>query len=754
VCFVVFFKLLERERESLRVFFLLQIEEERRFAVRGYYIEEEREEQRSDLQKISTMAHPPSPLYIFKPRRLGLVAMAPPPSPSAMSLVKALLGLIRLIGVCGKPHLLQRRNASNIARRIELLAPLFEEIADLRIPVPPSAVLSFQELYTILSGVRVLLDDCREGSCFCLLMEQESVAQQFHDSTQNISVVLQALPLELLDLPVEVREQIELVRMQVLKSKPLLDPAELQLREEATALLGKVERKETLELFHLRKLFEKLQLLSVRDYEIEMQRLEDLRMEPRVSSKQQQDVVEKLTSFICFVRYGKCVLYGIPAAVKDGVVASKNSGTSSSSSTSANVVEVATIREADSAIVNPPEDFLCPINIDIMRDPVIVATGQTYERTAIARWLESGHHTCPKSGQKLPHLNVLPNYALRNVISQWCLENNVPFEKSDKKSSSTSKRRHEEKIANNGVALEATKLTAALLTQMLASASPEVQKQGAHELRLLTKCGTETRVCVAEAGAIPSLVPLLLSKDPKTQENAVTAMLNLSICECNKMPIMESGASEAIIEVLKAGSTMQARENAAATLFSLAVLDDLKVVIGSKPHVIPALVTLLLEGTPSRGKRDAATALYNLAVYKGNQASIVAAGAVPLLVSLLTDEEAAIADDALSVLAVIAGGSQEGVTAITETPAIPILVSVLRDGSSRGKEYAIVVLLALCRTGGDPVIKSLLKIPHAASLIYSLFTSGSTPRSKRKAGSLLRLLYKWKSAGNSSAGVH
>jgi len=585
-------------------------------------------------------------------------------------------------------------------------------------------------------------------------MEQESVAQQFQDLTQSMAVILQALPLELLDLQVEVKEQTQLVLAHVRKAKLYLDPGEIQLREEAKALLAKVENKKPLEIFHLRKLFTRLQLLNSRDCETEMQRLEELRSEQYRSTQ----IVEKLTSFSCFVRYGKCVLYGIAEAAKldaaadDAAGRLQNSATTSSRNSSASE-EVSTSGSdaADPAAaiaINPPEDFLCPINLEIMRDPVIVATGQTYERVAIARWLEGGHDTCPKSGQKLPHLRLIPNYALKNLITQWCLENNVPsFEKSDKKST----RRNQESLATNTVALEATKLTASFLTEMLLpSKSPETQNQAAYELRLLAKCGMDNRVCIANAGAIPLLVPLLLSKDSKTQENAVTALLNLSICESLKIPIMEARACEAIIEVLKSGGTMQARENAAATLFSLATVDDLKIVIGSKPDAIPALVKLLREGTSTPGKRDAATALYNLAVYQGNRASIVDTGVVPVLVSLLADEEAAMHDDALALLTLIAGTPQ-GMTAISQTPgAIPILVRFLSLGSSRGKEHAIVVLLALCRTGGEPIVNSVLD-SNAVPSIYHLFTTGSTPRAKQKAGSLLKLLYNWKSAAKKAA---
>lgn len=185
---------------------------------------------------------------------------------------------------------------------------------------------------------------------------------------------------------------------------------------------------------------------------------------------------------------------------------------------------------------------------------------------------------------------------------------------------------------------------------------------------------------------------------------------------------------------------MESRENAAATLFSLSVVDEYKIVIGKRPAAIPGLVALLRDGTPRRGKKDAASALFNLAVYHGNKTPIVESGAVTILVSLLSEEEGGIADDALMVLALVAG-STDGLTAIAEASAIPILVRMLRVGTPKGRENAIAVLLALCRNGGERIVSSVMQVHSAVPSLYSLLTMG-TPRAKRKASSLLKLLQK------------
>lgn len=64
----------------------------------------------------------------------------------------------------------------------------------------------------------------------------------------------------------------------------------------------------------------------------------------------------------------------------------------------------------------PPATFCCPISMEVMNDPVMVATGHTYDRVCIVKWLSSGRGTCPLSGQRLRHSELTPNIALRNVI--------------------------------------------------------------------------------------------------------------------------------------------------------------------------------------------------------------------------------------------------------------------------------------------------------------------------------------------------
>lgn len=358
---------------------------------------------------------------------------------------------------------------------------------------------------------------------------------------------------------------------------------------------------------------------------------------------------------------------------------------------------------------------------------------QTYERSCIQKWLDAGHKTCPKTQQTLLHTALTPNYVLKSLIALWCENNGVELPKNQ--GACRSKKPGTCVSDCDRAAIDA-------LLGKLANGNVEEQRAAAGELRLLAKRNADNRVCIAEAGAIPLLVELLSSTDPRTQEHAVTALLNLSINDSNKGTIVNAGAIPDIVDVLKNGS-MEARENAAATLFSLSVIDENKVAIGAA-GAIPALIRLLCDGTP-RGKKDAATAIFNLSIYQGNKARAVRAGIVPPLMRFLKDAGGGMVDEALAILAILAS-HQEGKTAIGQAEPIPVLMEVIRTGSPRNRENAAAVLWAIC-TGDEEQLKIAREL-DAEEALKELSESG-TDRAKRKAGSILELLQRIDMAVNS-----
>ncbi|KAK9073613.1 hypothetical protein SSX86_007937 [Deinandra increscens subsp. villosa] len=70
-----------------------------------------------------------------------------------------------------------------------------------------------------------------------------------------------------------------------------------------------------------------------------------------------------------------------------------------------------------------PSDFRCPISLDLMKDPVTLSTGITYDRESIEKWLRDGNQTCPVTNQVLENFDQTPNHMIRRMIQDWCVEN-------------------------------------------------------------------------------------------------------------------------------------------------------------------------------------------------------------------------------------------------------------------------------------------------------------------------------------------
>ena len=71
-----------------------------------------------------------------------------------------------------------------------------------------------------------------------------------------------------------------------------------------------------------------------------------------------------------------------------------------------------------------PQEFICPITMNVMQDPVVGPDGHTYERTAIVDWLTtSGQNQSPMTREPMTVDQLKPNYALRTAIERWISEN-------------------------------------------------------------------------------------------------------------------------------------------------------------------------------------------------------------------------------------------------------------------------------------------------------------------------------------------
>ncbi|KAL1313458.1 hypothetical protein AAHE18_16G114200 [Arachis hypogaea] len=87
------------------------------------------------------------------------------------------------------------------------------------------------------------------------------------------------------------------------------------------------------------------------------------------------------------------------------------------------------LKQAQSSIPDSvPADFCCPLSLELMTDPVIVSSWQTYERgseLSSRTGLILGSWFVQRLSQTLVHSNLIPNYTVKALIVNWCETNNV-----------------------------------------------------------------------------------------------------------------------------------------------------------------------------------------------------------------------------------------------------------------------------------------------------------------------------------------
>lgn len=625
------------------------------------------------------------------------------PDVSDRRLLQALLALSQEVSSLRPLRCLLRRNSASIIRKTKLLSVLFEELLRNQIPFfSPSALLCFEELYIVLQRIKTLIEDCSNVSKMWLLMQSQSFANAFHELTVDLSTLLDILPAKDLSLSEDVEELVVLIRKHCSDTKADVDPSDNNLRVQVLKMLDRIKREIVPDHSDLAQIFDQLQLRDSTSCRDEIESLED-EVQNQKDEKSKSDVI----ALIGLVRYAKCVLYGASTPRTSGR------------------------RRRSVADVNIPAEFRCPISLDLMRDPVVVSTGQTYDRASISPWIESGKNTCPMTGQTLSHTDLIPNRALKNLIAMWCREQRIPFEAKELNDKVNG-------VIQNKTALEATRMTVTfLLNKLMASESAEAANRVVHELRALAKSDSDSRACIAEAGGLPCLVKYLSSEYPNLQLNAVTTILNLSILEANKIKIMETeGVLNGVIEVLRSGATWEAKGNAAATIFSLTGVHAHRKILGRKTRVVKGLVDLARNG-PASSQRDALVAILSLAGDREAVGKLVEGGVVELTSELMD----ALPEESATILDVVV--KRGGLVAIAAAyHVIKKLAAVLRDGTDRARESAAATLVNICRKGGSEAVAELAGVAGIERVIWEMLGMG-TGRARRKAASLLRILRRW-----------
>ncbi|CAN7090089.1 unnamed protein product [Brassica rapa subsp. narinosa] len=370
-----------------------------------------------------------------------------------------------------------------------------------------------------------------------------------------------------------------------------------------------------------------------------------------------------------------------------------------------------------------PPDFRCPLSLELMTDPVIVTSGQTYERAFIEKWFDMGLMVCPKTRQPLSQTSLTPNFIVKAFISNWCESNNVnlPDPLELVQSSQPFPLLVEPASDDDDDECDSQPLSLVDESERGSSSSPmKIGGNGRTESLDATKC-KKLRQVLSRSVSAPGIV---FELDSKTERNtpppapappapADTSVSQARVETVRRLPsarhfhhpgiipatIRETGSSSSIesevkklIEDLKSSSLEAQREATARIRILSRNSTDNRIVI-ARCGAIDSLVNLLYS-TDERIQADAVTCLLNLSINDNNKSVIADSGAIEPLIHVLrtgnleAKENSAATLFSLSVI-------EENKTKIGEAGAIEPLVELLGNGSLRGKKDAATALFNL-----------------------------------------------------------
>lgn len=344
----------------------------------------------------------------------------------------------------------------------------------------------------------------------------------------------------------------------------------------------------------------------------------------------------------------------------------------------------------DSLRVEPIyESFLCPLTKQIMRDPVTLESGATFEREAILKWFKESDSSgrslvCPITRKELSSTELNPSIALRNTIDEWMHRNEAAKLDVARKSLTSENSEHDTLQALEYVVEICQRSRSSrhvvrklglisLISDLLKNSSTEVRQKALESLCFVAKddndnkdeiaAGDNIRTIVKflshghvqekeqaasllyelsqykplseKIGSVPGAILILVGLSSSKIENLLTVdradktLVNLESCEKNVRQMAENGRLQPLLRLLLEGSP-DTQLSMAAYVGELVLTNDVKVFVAQTAG--SALVNIMKSG--NREAREAALkALNQISSYDVSAKILIEAGILPPLIA-------------------------------------------------------------------------------------------------------------------------
>ncbi|KAI3823372.1 hypothetical protein L1987_04807 [Smallanthus sonchifolius] len=279
--------------------------------------------------------------------------------------------------------------------------------------------------------------------------------------------------------------------------------------------------------------------------------------------------------------------------------------------------------------VEVPPFFVCPISLQIMKDPVTLATGITYDRDSIEKWLYTKkNNTCPVTKQVLLDIELTPNHTVRRLIQSWCTLNSLSGV---------------ERFPTPRLPISKSEILKLLKDLKY----PSLQMKCLKRLKVIVLESETNKRSMEAVGAVDYLVHVLnnhnnnsvTSSSPAEEAVSILYHMHLSQTRLQGLFAIISDFVEALSRVMQHAASYETRTYALMLFKSMfEAAESTQVPQSLKLGFFTELVKILTDQISQKATKSAVKLLINVCNSSGrNRIRAAEAGAVPVLIDMLLD---------------------------------------------------------------------------------------------------------------------
>ncbi|OIV92279.1 hypothetical protein TanjilG_00297 [Lupinus angustifolius] len=381
--------------------------------------------------------------------------------------------------------------------------------------------------------------------------------------------------------------------------------------------------------------------------------------------------------------------------------------------------------------IDVPPFFLCPISLEIMKDPVTISTGITYDRESIEKWVFSGKNkTCPVTKQPLSDfIDLTPNHTLRRLLQAWCTMN-----------------------ASHGIERIPTPkppINKIQITKILKDAylSPHLQIKSLRKLKSIASGSETNKRCMEDAGAVEFLASVIKNNvhnndSSSAEDEALSVLHDLHVSEAGLKSLLGFKNGEfiqSLTRVMQKG-IYESRVYAVFLLKSMSEVAEPVHLFHLSTELFMELVHVIKDQISQKASKATLQTLIQMCPWGRNRIKAVEAGAVSVLIELLLDcKDRKPCEMMLVLLESLCQCAEGRAELLSHGAGLAIVSKKILRVSTLANDRAVRILLAVSRFSATPsVVQEMLKLGVVTKLCLMLQVDSGN-KAKEKAREILKL---------------